>query len=211
MAVKFYMKGYKNLQKELNNLKKAPQTVLNRTIKDAKDRAPAWVAAEVAKQYGIKKKEVGDGKTSKLKVEGDTMDTVKLVYSGRVLTPTHFSMSPKAPKDGAYTLKAEIIKGQRTTLGKVKKLTKKQRADLGKNFRREGTRKSDHSPIMLMRTGGIYIPFQRKSVNRSDIQAIKTISVPQMISSERTSPGISAAINDNLSKRLDHHMKLLEK
>lgn len=217
MAVKFYIKGYKKLEKELDNLKKAPQTVLNRTLSDVKKRAPSWVAAEVAKQYGIKKKEVGDGKTSKLKVEGDTMDTVKLVYSGRVLTPTHFSMSPKAPKDGAYTLKAEIIKGQRTTLGKVKKLTKKQRADLGKNFRREGTRKSDHSPIMLMRTGSqkvdgtSYIPFQRKSVNRSDIQAIKTISVPQMISSERTSPGISAAINDNLSKRLDHHMKLLEK
>lgn len=217
MAVKFYMKGYKNLQKELNNLKKAPQTVLNRTIKDAKDRAPAWVAAEVAKQYGIKKKEVGDGNTSKLKVEGDSVDSVKLVYSGRVLTPTHFGMSPKAPREGAYTLKAEIIKGQRTTLGKVKKLTKKQRAALGKNLRREGTRSSDHSPIMLMRTGNqkvdgtSYIPFQRKSTNRMDIEAIRTLSVPQMIDSERTAPNITKAINENLGKRLDHHMKLLEK
>ena len=217
MAVKFYMKGYKNLQKELNNLKKAPQTVLNRTISDAKKRAPAWVAAEVAKQYGIKKKEVGDGNTSKLKIEGDSIDSVKLVYSGRVLTPTHFNMSPKAPNGGTYTLKAEIIKGEKKTLGKVKKLTKKQRAALGKNFRREGTRSSDHSPIMLMHTGNqrvdgtSYIPFQRKSTNRSDVKAVKGPSVPQMIDSERTAPNISKAINENLGKRLDHHLKIMEK
>ena len=217
MAVKFYMKGYKNLQKELNNLKKAPQTVLSRTIRDAKERAPAWVAAEVAKQYGIKKKEVGDGKTSRLKVEGDSVDNVKLVYTGRVLTPTHFNMTPKAPRDGAYTLKAEIIKGEKKVLGKVKKLTKKQRAQLAKNFRREGTRTSDHSPIMLMHTGNqrvdgtSYIPFQRKSTNRKDVKAVKGPSVPQMIDSERTAPNITKAINENLGKRLDHHMKLLEK
>lgn len=217
MAVKFYMRGYKNLQKELNNLKKAPQTVLSRTLRDAKDRAPAWVAAEVAKQYGIKKKEVGDGKTSRLKVEGDSVDNVKLVYTGRVLTPTHFNMTPKAPREGAYTLKAEIIKGEKKVLGKVKKLTKKQRAQLAKNFRREGTRTSDHSPIMLMHTGNqrvdgtSYIPFQRKSTDRKDVKVVKGPSVPQMIDSERTAPNITKAINENLGKRLDHHMKLLEK
>ena len=216
LAVKFYVKGYKKLEKELDNLKKAPRTVLNRTLSDVKKRAPSWVAAEVVKQYGIKKKEIGDGKTSTLKVEGDSVKEVQLIYRGRVLTPTHFSMSPKAPKE-SYTLKAEIIKGQRTVLGKVKKLTKKQRAALGKNLRKEGTRSSDHSPIMLMRTGSqradgtSYIPFQRKSTNRKDIQAIKTVSVPQMIDNERTAPNISAAINENLTKRLDHHMKLLEK
>ena len=70
---------------------------------------------------------------------------------------------------------------------------------------------------MLMRTGNqradgtSYIPFQRKSTDRKDIQAIKTVSVPQMIDSERTAPNITKAINENLGKRLDHHMKLLDK
>ena len=97
-------------------------------------------------------------------------------------------------------------------MGKVKKLTKKQRAALGKNLRGEGTRSSDHSPIMLMHTGAgssdktQYIPFQRKSKNRSDVQAIKTISLPQMVSSERTMPGIQKVIDENLEKRLDHYM-----
>lgn len=208
----------KELKAELDNLHKAPKTVLDRTLSDVRKRAPGWIAAEVAKEYGIKKKEVGDGKTSSLKIEGKKLPDVRLKYSGRVLTPTHFNMTPKAPKaGGSYTLKATIIKGKRSTLGKVKKLTKKQRAALGKNFRREGTRSSDHSPIMLMSTGNTkakgtnYIPFQRKSTRRSDVEAIKTLSVPQMIDSERTAPGITKALNDNLGKRLDHHMKLLDK
>jgi hypothetical protein len=120
-------------------------------------------------------------------------------------------MSPTAPGPNAYTLKATIIRGERATLGKVKKLTKKQRAALGKNFTRSGTRKSDHSPIMLMHAGGgTYIPFQRKSTNRKDIEAIKTLSLQQMISGERASPNISKAINEGLQKRLDQHLKLLE-
>lgn len=216
MAVKFQVKGSKELKSELKKLEKAPRTVLNRTMSDIKKRAPSWVAAEVAGQYGIKKKEVGDGKTSTLKVVGNSINDVALVYRGRVLTPTHFGMSPKAPKEGAYTLKATIVKGERTTLGKVKKLTKKQRAALGKNFRREGTRKSDHSPIMLMHTsntkanGTDYIPFQRKSTNRKDITAIKTLSVPQMIDN-RAAPHIHKAIGENLQKRVEHHMRLFEK
>lgn len=218
MSKQFGIKNYKQLTAELEQMKKAPRTVLDRTLSDVKKRAPGWISAEVAQEYGIKKKEVGDGKTSKLKIEGKKMPDVKLVYSGRVLTPTHFGMTPKVPKagGGAYTLKASIIKGQKATLGKVKKLSKKQRAALGKNFRREGTRTSDHSPIMLMRTGNAkeggtdYIPFQRKSTKRKDVEAIKTVSVPQMIEN-RAAEGIRETLNENVGKRLDHHMKRLMK
>ena len=55
--------------------------------------------------------------------------------------------------------------------------------------------------------GTNYIPFQRKSVRRNDVEAIKTVSLPQMVSSERTHDGIQTAINEGLSKRLEHHMK----
>lgn len=219
MSVKCQIRDYNILKKQLEDMKKAPETVLKRTVSDMRTRAPGWVATEVAKTYGVKKSEITQNKIGKVKVEGGTVDKVKIKYTGRVLTPTHFNMSPKAPKadNGAYTLKATIIRGQRTTLGKKKKLTKKQRAALGKNFRGEGTRTSDHSPIMLMRTGASsadktqYIPFQRKSPNRDNVEAIKTISLPQMVSSERTAPNITKAINEGLSKRLDQHMKLLQK
>ena len=217
MSVTCQIKDYNILKKKLEQMQKAPQTVLNRTLSDVRTRAPGWVATEVAKVYGVKKAEINGQQLGKVKVEGDKLKTVKIKYTGRLLTPTHFGMTPKAPGPNSYTLKATFLKGQRATMGKVKKLTKKQRAALGKNFTRSGTQTSDHSPIMLMHTGNAkaegtnYIPFQRKSKHREDVEAIKTLSLPQMVSSERTAPNITKAINDNLSKRLEHHMKLLEK
>ena len=130
-----------------------------------------------------------------------------------MLTPTHFGMTPKAPGVNAYTLKASIIKGEKKTLGKVKKLTKKQRANLAKNFTRSGTRSSAKSPIMLLHTGNKqeggtnYIPFQRVSSNRKDIKAIKTVSLPQMVSSPRTSNAISKAVSETANERIEHHLR----
>lgn len=212
MSITVQISDMQALKRKLKALEKAPQKVINSTIGDMKKRVPSWIATEVSQEYGIKKAEITGQKVGKVRVRGESLENIQITYTGRVLTPTHFSMSPTAPKAGAYTLKATIIKGQRSTMGKVKKLTKKQRAALGKNFRREGTRSSDHSPIMLMHTGAgsadktQYIPFQRKSKNRSDVQAIKTISLPQMVSSERTMPGIQKVIDENLEKRLDHYM-----
>ena len=219
MSVVCQIKDYGGLKKKLEDMKKAPEAVLKNMMSDARKRVPGWVATEVSKVYGIKKKEVmpsngGAGKAGTVSVRGDNIRNAQVVYRGRVLTPTHFSMTPTSPKaDGGYTLKATFLRGQRATLGKVKKLTKKQRAELGKNFTRSGSRRSSHSPIMLMHTGNKepggtnYIPFQRKSQNRKDIKAVKTISLPQMVSSKRTEKAISQAINDGLGKRLDHHMQ----
>lgn len=203
------IKNYKALRKQIEDMRKTPRKVMTALTSDAVKRVPGWIATEVTKEYGVKKTEITGGKLGKVQVKGDTFDQVKVIYKGRVLTPTHFGMTPKAPKPnrGSYTLKAAIIKGQKTELGKVKKLTKKQRAALAKNFTRSGTKKSDHSPIMLMPTGTTYIPFQRKSANRSDVEAIKTVSLPQMVSSKRTEESIQTAIYDGLGKRLDHHMK----
>ena len=216
MSVVCQIRNYGALRKKLEDMKKAPKAVMKNIMTDTRKRVPGWVAAEVSKVYGIKKKELmpGSGKAGTVSVQGDKIQNAKIVYKGRLLTHTHFSMTPQTPKlDGGYTLKATVIRGKRSTLGKVKKLTKKQRAALGKNFTRSGERKSDHSPIMLMHTGNAkeggtnYIPFQRKSTNRKDIEAIKTVSMPQMVSSQRTEKEINRAISEGLGKRLDHYME----
>ena len=200
---------------ELEKMKKGSENVIKRTVSDISKRAPGWVASEVVQVYGIKKGEITPSskgkKAGNISVRGETIASLQLVYRGRVLTPTHFGMTPKAPPDRGYTLKASILKGNKATLGKVKKLTKKQRAALGKNFTRSGTKSSNHSPIMLMRTGGTYIPFQRKSQNRKDLEAIKTVSVPQMVSNEKTEPGISKTLNENIEKRFHHHLSRMMK
>ena len=213
MSVRCEVKNYKLVKKKIGAMQAAPRKVMTNLTAEAKKRVPGWVATEVAKAYGVKKGEITGQKIGRVTPQGASFKDVRIVYTGRVLTPTHFNMSPKAPNPGgAYTLKASIVKGQRTTLGKVKKLTKKQRAALAKNFTGSGSRQSDHSPIMLMHTGNTqeggtdYIPFQRKSVQRVDVAAIKTISLPQMVSSPRTEEGIQRAINEGLGKRLDHHM-----
>lgn len=208
MGVRFEIKEYNLLQKKLDQMREAPAKVMKSITAEAKKRVPGWVATEVTKVYGIKKGEITSQKVGAVKTQGNNIETVKVIYTGRMLTHTHFSMSPQVPKAGSsYTLKATIIKGQRTTLGKVKKLTKKQRAALGENFTGSGTKTSDHSPIMLMRgKGGQYLPFQRVSKDRSDVVVRKAISLPQMVSSERTEEGIQKAINENLSKRIDHYL-----
>lgn len=202
------VKNYKLVKKKIDDMQKAPRKVMTSLTAEAKKRVPGWVAAEVTKEYGIKKGEITGQKVGKVTPQGTSFKDVRIVYTGRLLTPTHFNMSPTAPKPGGgYTLKATIVKGQRATLGKVKKLTKKQRAALAKNFTGSGSRSSDHSPIMLMRAnGGHYLPFQRRSTDRKDIEAIKTISLPQMVSSKRTEEGIQRAISENLGKRLEHYM-----
>lgn len=203
--------------KALKNIQGTSEKAVKRLLSDVRTRAPGWIASEVTKVYNIKKSEITPAKAGKsakpvgsIKVNGDNVDNLEIIYRGRVLTPTHFGMTPKAPKQ-TYTLKAEILKGNKAVLGQVKKLTKKQRANVGKNFRRQGTQNSDHSPIMLMRTGSTYIPFQRRSQDRNDLTAIKTLSLPQMVSSDRTRDGIDRAISEGLSKRLAQHMKLMDK
>lgn len=213
MSVRCEVKNYKLIRQQIDDMKEAPRKVLTSLTTEAKKRVPGWVATEVTKEYGVKKGDITGQKIGKVTPQGESFKDVRIVYTGRLLTPTHFNMAPKAPNPGGgYTLKATIVKGQRTTLGKVKKLTKKQRAALGKNFTRSGSRQSDHSPIMLMHTGNAqeggtnHIPFQRKSVNRNDVEAIKTISLPQMVSSKRAEEGIQRAISEGLGKRLDHYM-----
>lgn len=208
------IKDCKALLKKVDDMKKAPETVLKRMTADATKRVPGWVATGVTKRYGVKKGEITGNKIGKMQIKGKGFRDLKFIYSGRLLTPTHFGMTPKTPKPdrGSYTLKATIIKGKRTTLGKVKKLTKKQLKNTGKNLRREGTRNSNHSPIMLMRAnGGQYLPFQRKSPDRKDIKAIKVTSLPQMIDSDNAREDIQGLINEGLEKRLAHHMKIMEK
>lgn len=214
------VENYSTVVKEIRGMRKGAETCIKRTMSDMRTRVPGWVATEVAAVYGIKKGEITPSKAGKggkkaggISVRGETIDSMVIVYRGRVLTPTHFGMTPKAaPPNRGYTLKASILKGSKSTLGKVKKLTKKQRKQIGKNLRRQGTKSSDHSPIMLLGNGGGgSIPFQRKSPNRKDLEVIKTVSLPQMVSSDRTKDNIERAINEGLEKRLQQNLKLILK
>lgn len=179
------------LKKQLKNNEKALGTAMKRTISDFKSRAPGWVASCVTEKYTVKKADVRNSlkakvKAGAVKIAGVTVDGMALKYSGGLLTPTHFQMTPKAKPEGGrrYTVKAKIKKdGPKKTLS--------SRAFL--------------APVSG--EGSTQIPFQRKGSSRLPVEAIKTLSVPQMIENDKVSSEIQKRIEEGLSKRMEHNME----
>ena len=196
-------------------MQKAPKKVIQSTLKEikAKNRGQSWIAQGVAQRYNIKAKEITGQKIGKVSFKGDAIKSLQIEYDGRMLTPTHFGMTPKKPGKGTYTLKYKVMNNGEGFKQPVKKLSKKQRAALSKNFTRSGTRNSPKSPWMLQRASaesGTYIPFQRRSQTGSMEYVMKSISLPQMITEGKNGPmhpEVAQSFNENLEKRFNHYME----
>lgn len=203
------VQSIKKLIEDVEAIKDAGKKAISATLKDVKSRAPGWIASEVVAVYNIKKAEITPaGKGAKprkmagtLRVKGETIEELAFVYEGRLLTPVHFGMTPKAPPNGkSYTLKMQVMKGKKTTIGRYKAK------------RTPGGPYSQRSHNILMGTGNAkeggvdWIPFQRMSKRRLDLKKFTTISVPQMVTSEATHEPIMNKLNTETSKRLEHNL-----
>lgn len=197
------LNGLAEAKAQLKGASKDCEIAIKRTTSDFKSRAPAWVSKAVTATYGIAAKEVkaamtgGKKTTGTIKVKGTVVDNVGLVYAGRALTPIHFKMKPKARPKGIkdetgrtirrakpYQVTAEIYKGKRKVLG---------------------------SGVFLGSNGSSDIPFQRKGATRTPIEAIRTVSVPQMIENEDVAAQIRKNIDEGLTKRIEHHTEQILK
>ena len=212
------MKDGAKLAKKLEKLKDGGETAIKRTVSDFTARAPAWVSKGIRQHYGVDTaaiKEAGPktkrGATS-TNVSGISVDGASLEYKGETLTPIHFKMSPKAPRGlqdkrqripgqmvdfkGAagpvgivrtpkpYTVKATIIKGQRASMK-------------AGTYLASSSKKNADAPTL---------PFQRTGAGRTPVEAVRTLSVPQMISG-RAKETIEETIGSNLEKRFEHHIQ----
>ncbi|WP_024834230.1 hypothetical protein [Ruminiclostridium josui] len=196
---------------DLKGIYVGAEKAVQNTVSDTKSRGPGWVAQIVTEVYNIKKTEIvpskaESGKPKKMagtiKVEGETMENLSLVYTGRMLTPTHFGMTPKSPPKGKkYTLKQQVLKGKTEVIGRYY------------NTRTPGGPFAKRSHNILMGTGNAkeggvnWIPFQRMSESRTDLKKFTTIAMPQMITSERVAPKLTEKLNEEIGKRFDHNMK----
>ncbi len=202
-GVHLRVKNYSNLESSIENLKSKSAIAASNTVKDMKSRAPGWIAAAVTTRYNIKKSEITplsssakkpQKKAGSISVRGETIENLQFVYKGRLLTPTHFAMTPRQrprstkdengktiKKARGYQVSAEIIKGQRKILG--------SKVFLGTN------------------KGTADIPFQRVGSGRKLIEAIKTLSVPQMIENEDVAVNIMNNLNVGLKARMEHNIK----
>lgn len=202
-----------SLQKLLDQVQEIDEKgrkAVKATVRDVKSRAPSWIAQEVTAVYNIKKSEItpASGKGAKpkkmagsIRVSGETIEELTITYSDRLLTPVHFGMTPKTPPAGkSYTLKMQVIKGQKKVIGRYK------------NTRTPGGPYSEKSHNILMGTGSAkadgvsHIPFQRMSRTRTDLQKLTAISVPQMITSDKTSDKIMTRLQEETAKRLQHNL-----
>lgn len=177
----------------INNTVERSPIVFEKTLKDLHSRAPAQVSKAVVSVYGIKKGEIsckkGEVKANagNIRTFGDDIASFELKYSGRVLTPTHFGMTPKArPEKKKYKVKAKIKK----------------------------TAKAFNPPseggVFLAPAGSAgttEIPWVRKSKNKFDIQPIKTLSLPQMVDNPNVREVIGENLGELLQKRFDHHLE----
>lgn len=211
-SVSVQLANLRQLAADVQAIEAGGRKAITSTVKDVKARAPGWIAQEVTAVYNIKKGEITPSRRGKpkkkkkkagsIRITGETIEELTLTYKGRLLTPVHFGMTPKAPPKGkSYTLKVQVLKGSKKVLGRYK------------NTRTPGGPFSQRSHNILMGTGNTkkggtnWIPFQRMSKTRTDIKKVTTISVPQMITSDRTNEAIMLRLNTETAKRLDHHMK----
>lgn len=171
-----------SLKEKLEKMNAQSQTVVKRTVSDFKSRAPAWVSAAVTEEYAIKKAEVKGAMTDvkkgigKIKVAGVSVDEVSLVYSGRLLTPTHFKMKPTTlPKKRAKN--TQLIPGQNVkgggSVGDVATITPLAPYQVTAEIKK-GKRVTFPGQVFLgTNKGAGYIPFQRESDERTDLKSIK--------------------------------------
>ncbi len=205
------LKDGEALVKKLQKLEDGGQKAINSTVSDFTSRAPAWVKKGIRQHYGVDTAAISEagpkvkrGATS-IKVSGVSIDGASLVYSGRTLTPTHFNQSPKSPQTTRQKNKIKVP-GQALSTGSPvamvappKKYTVKATIIKGKRASmKQGT-------FIASGNGGSTLPFQRTGDDRTPIEAVRTLSVPQMISG-RAKDTIEELIAENLEKRFEHHI-----
>ena len=205
MAVQIQVKvDSRQLRRALNENGTNWAKSLEYATKDMRRKGPQVVAQYTRKVYNVDNSLLNPrakGFKGGVSLSGGVCD-LEIKYSGRMLTPTHFGMTPdsSAASYGAwgmpYTIRAQILKGRTVTLGHW--------AVPGT----EGGAYGKKSPYMFL--PGKVPPIQRIgggwAHNGAKHKALKVISAPQMVGSKRhidmTMIELQVAQEEILEKRL---------
>ena len=206
------MRDGAKLAKKLEKLKDGGETAIQRTVSDFTDRAPAWVSKGIRQHYGVDTaaiKEAGPrakrGATS-IRVSGISVDGATLEYKGRTLTPIHFKMSPKS-RPTAQQAKKIRVSGQAISTGSpVAMVSPPKKYTVKATILKGGRASMKPGTFIAAGNGGASLPFQRTGEGRTPIEAVRTLSVPQMIS-VKAKETIEELIGSNLEKRFEHHVQ----
>jgi len=175
------------LTKELKGFEKevgiAAYHALNRTI----DQVITFVARTVKSNYAITDNQAEIKKTFSGGIKRPTYSdlTASLTSRGRTLSFAHFKYSPKKrAKKKAPPVKVTIIKGKQVTSKKG-------------FIASTGAKSADKIQSNV---------FHRLGKKRLPIAPIRTLSIPQMISNEKTSNQIQEFATNKFNERLEHEI-----
>ena len=209
-----------NVYDVVNNLDKIPFRVaegVGDTLSDMKKRVPTTVSKCVRKVYNIKageiipnKSSIGKNPVSKMRISGFTLSTLRFTYTGRLLTPVHFSMSPMAAEANPaspYTLKMRVFKsGGRKKIGQHLAhhtpngpYSQKSGNILFPTGAKSGSGYS-HIPIQRMKPG-------HRPKGGKPYEKFMTVSMPQMITNEQVAEDIQNQLSELSAKRLSHNIE----
>lgn len=206
------MKDGAKLAKRIAKLENGGKVVIKRTVSDFSSRAPAQVVKGIRQHYGVDTAAIKSAGPQKKKgathinVAGVSVDGATLEYKGRTLTPTHFKMSPKS-RPSAQQKKPIRIPGQLIAGAGDVAMVRPPRPYQVKATIIKGSRVSLGSNVFLTGgNGGSMLPFQKTGRGHSPIEAVRTLSVPQMIDG-RAKETIETMISKVLEERLKHHIE----
>lgn len=198
--------------KKLKKLENGGEVAIKRTVSDFTSRAPGWVSKGIREHYGVDTAAIKDaskkpkrGRT-KISVAGVTVDGATLEYKGRTLTPIHFKLSPKA-KPTAQQATPIRIPGQLIGTGSPVAMVKPPKPYTVKATIIKGKRSAlPPGTFIASANGGSTLPFQKSGDTRTPIEAVRTLSVPQMIDG-RARETIEQTISTKLGERFQHHVQ----
>lgn len=207
--------GLEDVLSGLDKRKEYVAKAVNSTCKDFKSRAPGWINKAVTQEYTIKAGDVKGALTSKrtigtVSLGGVTLDDIYLEYSGRILTFSHFKFTPKKP-DVKLLKKRMLIPGAKTSsdspvVWAYAHKNQNVKVEVKKGHKKTLKGKWMSTPFVASMKGSPAMPFQRSAQKRQDVKALRTISIPQMITNDKVAADINKRIDTELGKRLQHHL-----
>lgn len=206
------LSGSDAIVRKLQKLRDGGEAAIKRTVSDFTNRGPGWVSKGIREHYGVDTATIKEaaqrpkrGRTS-IRVAGVSVDGASLEYKGRTLTPTHFKMSPKA-RPTAQQNKPLRIPGQLIGNGSPVAMVRPPKRYTVKATIIKGQRAAMSSDTFLTAgNGGVVLPYQRTGDGRTPIEAVRTLSVPQMIDG-RARETIEQLIDTKLGERFNHHIE----
>ena len=201
------IKNYGQVVEALGKIQQQAEKDLQGAIRDVRREATKKIADEVAQNYNVKKSEITAGKIVRSKVTAKA-GSIEIKYTGRLLTPTHFKgYSPKKPS--ALTEKSVVIPGQGISFkGKPGQFATvrirkpyKVKAEIKKGNKITFSQGTFVAPAA--KGSQTYIPFQRSGESRKAVEALKTLSVPQMVTNDEVAKSILERLSGSVSKGLD--------